>query len=238
MLSAAHERTLTEVHLFVGSDEGRRVVATALSRRRLPGFFDVEIEEAVLGEALRFLRGGGEIVSVPGWCRARVHARAIDLARGVLRRERVLGVRVPFDDVADVDGSADDLGPDATDAAGDQGGDVAGVRDLMGDDAGSASATGDGSLDEVRARLLAVDAPDEAIAGALTFVSRVADGVTPVEECPLPRAGADEEESAIWVALWYLGVRDCFGPGNAMAKRRSRAAKRIRGVLRSLGGGR
>jgi hypothetical protein len=238
MLSAAHERTLAEVHLFVGSDEGRRVVATALSRRRLPGFFDVEIEEAVLGEALRFLGGGGEIVSVSGWCRARVNARAIDLARGVLRRERVLGVRVPFDDVTSMDGSDADPDPDDTDAAGERVGDALAVRDLMEDAAGSASVAGEGSLDEVRARLLTVDAPDDALAGALTFVSRVAEEVTPVEECPLPRAGADEEESAIWVALWYLGVRDCFGPGNAMAKRRSRAAKRIRSVLRSLGGGR
>jgi hypothetical protein len=239
MLPVAVEKVLADVHLFMGSEEGRRAVRAALQRRRLPGFFDVEIEEAVLGEALRFLRGGGEMVSVPGWCRARVNARAIDLARGVLREERRFGVRVPFDDAFDDafgdafgDGLEDELQEELRveflDEFRDEPQDVSPLF------AGDAGAVVDKGLDGVRRGLLASGADDVAVAGALTFVSRVGEEVVPVPECPQPRAGADAEEAAVWVALWYLGLRDCFGPGNTMAKRRSRAAGKVRSLLREL----
>lgn len=236
MLSAAAEGVLAAVHLYVGSAEGRRVIGSALQRRRLPGSFDVEIEEAVLGEALRFLRAGNEIVSVPAWCRARINARAIDMARGVLRRERRLGVRVPFDEGSFLDDAAfDDAGFDDDHADGVQG-DAPGwpAEDSLSDDGVAHDRR---SLAELRTALLASDASDASVAGALTFVSRVAEDVPPVASCPTPRAGADVEEAAMWVVLWYLGLRDCFGAGNAMAKRRSRAASKIRSVLRKVGEG-
>lgn len=72
----------------MASQLGQDRVQRELQRRRLPGALDSDIEEAVTSEALRFLKNGGSIESVPGWCNARIAARVIDLARGVIRRER------------------------------------------------------------------------------------------------------------------------------------------------------
>lgn len=58
---------LGQVHTFMGSETGRLAVRNALARRRLPGCLDVEIGEAVPGEALRFVRNGGVITSTAGW---------------------------------------------------------------------------------------------------------------------------------------------------------------------------
>jgi hypothetical protein len=208
--------SLLAVHAYMGSDAGKAAVLDALSRRRLPGFLDTDVEEAVLGEAARFLRKGGEISSAAGWCRARITARAVDLVRGTIRDERRWGVRVPFDEEV--------LGDVFEDDGGDETGPVGSWEDR------------DGNLDEVRRGLLAAGSEDGAVAGALTFVSVVGDGAAAVPECPRPGAGADESEKAIWVVLWYLGLRDCFGAGNTAAKRRSRAARGVRELLRNWGG--
>jgi hypothetical protein len=208
------QNVLAEVHVFVGSNAGRDAIRNALARRRLPGYLDVEIEEAVLGEALRFLKGGGVIVSPAGWCRARITARAVDLTRGALRDQRRWGVRVTFND-------------DAIDAIAD------GHEETDGNESLNAL-TGD--LDQVRRDLLRSGENSTAIAGALTFVSLIGDEAEPLKDCPQPSTGADTEESAIWAVLWYLGMRDCFIPGNAAAKRRSRAARNVRELLRTWGG--
>jgi hypothetical protein len=102
MLSPTVESTLAEVHAYVSSETGQERIRKALLRRRLPGALDTDIEEAVLGEAFRFLNRGQLIGSVPGWCNARIAARSIDLARGAIRNELVFGVRVSDDDIADM----------------------------------------------------------------------------------------------------------------------------------------
>lgn len=202
---------LAAVHAFVASDAGRSAIRNALVRRRLPGYLDVEIEEAVLGEALRYLKNGGEIDSPAGWCRTRITARSIDLARGALREKRRWGERVAFpDDLPDETLEVDDM---TEESAGAPGGDV----------------------DQVRRDLLRAAESETAIAGALTFVSRIAENAELPAECPQPAAGATTEESAMWAVLWYLGRRDCFGAGNTEAKRRSRAARGVRELLRNWG---
>lgn len=199
---------LAAIHAFMASDTGRGAVRAALARRRLPGYLDVEIEEAVLGEALRFLKNGGEIDSPAGWCRARITARSVDLARGALRDRRRWGERVPFGE------------------------------DLLNEEDHAEDATADlpeGGIDKVRRDILSSGGNETAIAGALTFVTRVGEQATLAAECPQPATGADEEESAMWAVLWYLGLRDCFTPGNTAAKRRSRAARGVRELLRAWG---
>lgn len=203
---------LAAVHEFMASDPGRNAVRSALARRRLPGYLDTEIEEAVLGEALRFLKNGGEIDSPAGWCRARITARSIDLARGALRDRRRWGERVPYTEDL-LEGTLDE-----SNAAQDE---TVGLPE--------------GGLDQVRRGLLRSGANETAIAGALTFVTRVGEGAEIVDECPQPATGADEEESAMWAVLWYLGLRDCFSSGNTAAKRRSRAARGVRELLRTWG---
>jgi hypothetical protein len=89
---------LSAVHAFLGSPAGQAAIAGHLQRRRLPGCFDTDIEERVAGEAYRFLCGGNTIASVPGWCARRIAARAVDLARGQMRRERHAGIPVEWDD--------------------------------------------------------------------------------------------------------------------------------------------
>jgi len=203
---------LAAVHEFMASDPGRSAVRSALARRRLPGYLDTEIEEAVLGEALRFLKNGGEIDSPAGWCRARITARSIDLARGALRDRRRWGERVPY---------AEDLLEetlDGSDAAEDE-----------------TALLPEGGLEQVRRELLRSGANETAIAGALTFVSRIGEEAEIAGECPQPSTGADDEECAMWAVLWYLGRRDCFGSGNTEAKRRSRAARGVRDLLRTWG---
>lgn len=203
---------LAAIHAFMSSDTGRNAVRSALARRRLPGYLDVEIEEAVLGEALRFLKNGGEMDSPAGWCRARITARSIDLTRGALREARRWGERVPFDEdlLEEVAEETESLGGAGTDLA-------------------------EGAIDTIRRDLLLSGESETAIAGALTFVTRVGEGAEIVDECPQPATGADEEESAMWAVLWYLGLRDCFSSGNTAAKRRSRAARGVRELLRTWG---
>lgn len=201
--------TLADVHAYMASADGQDAVRSALARRRLPGHLDVEIEEAVLGEALRFLKNGGAIDSPGGWCRARIRARAVDLVRGAIRDRRNWGVRVPLTD------EIPENEPDGTDV-------------LAGDPLED--------LDGIRRHVLSTGDADTAIAGALTFISLIGEQAEPLDACPRPSTGASAEESAMWSVLWYLGIRDCFSPGNTAAKRRSRAARGVRDLLRTWGG--
>jgi len=204
---------LGQVHTFMCSETGRLAVRDALARRRLPGYLDVEVEEAVLGEAMRFVKNGGTITSPAGWCRARITARAIDLVRGMVSERRRWGVRVPFDEndreINDLEDGGVSWFPDETD-----------------------------SIDALRRGILGAEEEDAAVAGALTFVSIVGEEAQILDHCPRPSTGANQEEAAIWAVLWYLGLRDCFGAGNTAAKRRSRAARSVRKLLRNWGDGR
>lgn len=199
MLTVAQEALLTEVHLYVGSAEGQRRIAVALERRRLPSSLDTDVEEAVLGEARRFILNGGEIRSVKGWCNARVAARSIDLARGVIRREQYVGTKVDEAELDDVE--ATELAPF------------------------------DGDLRSLRTAILLLDERPEDVSAALTFIARVADEAHLAQECPQPEAGATATEAAVWAGLWYAGRYECFGDGNTITKRRSRAMARVRGLF-------
>lgn len=209
----------------MGSKAGQDTVRKALSRRRLPGALDVDIEEAVLGEAYRYLQRGGTIDSPAGWCRARIAARAVDLSRGVIRTERHWGKRVDAGLLEREDSSmdSDEQAPDQMD----------GPTYVEGDDW---SLDGQGhDLDNARRGLISLRDDDIATAGALTFAAIVGEQAKPLEVCPQPTAGASPAEAAMWGVLWYLGIRDCFGPGNTAAKRRSRASAKVRRLLRDWG---
>jgi hypothetical protein len=203
-MTAEQEKLLIDVHTYVGSEVGRRRVAEALQRRRLPGYMDVDIETAVLEEARKFLERGETMNSVAGWCNARIGARAIDLARGAIRREREMGRTVSVETIVEEAVDTTELVVPA------------------------------GELNTMRRLILDGAADAHAKAGALTFINRVAEKVDLCPECPQPKTGADESETAIWAALWYLGHRDCFESGNTAAKRRSRAAAGVRAALRSM----
>ncbi len=196
MLTAAQDEVLTAVHIYVGSDEGQRRIAVALERRRLPSALDTDIEEAVLSEARRFVLNGGSIASVKGWCNARIAARSIDLARGVIRRERFVGVQVPDLELEEV---AEPAGIEVS-----------------------------GNLHELRRALLCLNERPEDVSAALTVIARVADEAQLAEQCPQPLAGATPTEAAVWAGLWYAGRQECFGEGNAITKRRSRAMARVK----------
>jgi hypothetical protein len=194
MRSAAHDEVLVKVHSYVTSGLGQAKIQQALQRRRLPGAFDTEIEEAVIAEAMRFLANGGEITSAPGWCNARITARSIDLARGLIRREAREALEAPNDDITDV------AAPDA-------------------------------GLSGLREAVLIADAHALDVCGALTFISVIGDGASLASSCPQPLAGATPQDAACWAGLWYANRDDCFGEGNTVTQRRSRAAKRIRALL-------
>jgi hypothetical protein len=199
MLTLEQEAVLAEVHVYVGSDEGQRRVSAALERRRLPSSLDTDIEEAVLSEARRFIMRGSLIESVPGWCNARIAARSIDLARGVIRKEKRLGVQA---DEAELEHLAE---PEELPVGGDLGG--------------------------LRLVVLDLDERPEDISAALTFITRVADEANLSSQCPQPDAGATPTEAAWWAGLWYAGRHECFGSGNTITKRRSRAMARVRALL-------
>lgn len=200
MISPTMDSTLAEVHAYVGSSAGQERIQKALLRRRLPGSLDTDIEEAVLGEAFRFLTRGQVIGSVPGWCNARIAARSIDLARGAIRNELVFGVRVSDDDVADNAVTERSTPPNE-------------------------------NLAEARVAILYADASSADISAGLTFVTRVADEADLLDECPQPVAGATASDAALWAGLWYAKQSECFGDGNTITKRRSRAARRVRELL-------
>jgi hypothetical protein len=235
MLTPALEATLAEVHAFVASDQGQQRIHAALLRRRLPGSFDTEIEEAVLSEALRFLTQGGEITSVPGWCSSRITARSIDLARGAIRAQRAIGIRTSFDeqDIHATDTvDQDTIEQDAIDQ------DTIDQDDLTldlpifnGANPHRDSQSSNGAMAKVRTALLDADAAGIDIAAALTVVAVLADEAALHSACPQPLAGADQQDAACWAGLWYAHRNECFGPGNAVTQRRSRAAKRIKHLL-------
>jgi hypothetical protein len=194
MTPLAHDEVLQEVHSYVMSELGQAKIRQALLRRRLPGAYDTEIEEAVLSEAMRFLKNGGEIASAQGWCNARITARSIDLARGAIRREAQGALVVPDEDAPD---------------------------ELV-------TASG---LEPVRAAVLNADAHALDVCGALTFIAVIAENAALASDCPQPLAGATPEDAACWAGLWYAHRDDCFGTGNTVTQRRSRAARRIRTIL-------
>lgn len=211
VLSPAQSSVFQEVHSYVSSPEGQTRIHQALLRHRLPTALDADIEEAVISEALRFIRKGNEIASPAGWCNARISARAIDLARGVIRRR-----------LADEDRSHseyDQCADDQQDALGDV---------FPRDESPASSST----LSGWRSTVLHADADPYDVCAVLTTISVLAEGVPLVEECPQPQAGATREEAACWAGLWYANRAECFGEGNTITKRRSRATKRLKQLLR------
>jgi hypothetical protein len=200
MLSPTTNLILAEVHAYVSSETGQERIRKALLRRRLPGALDTDIEEAVLGEAHRFLAKGQHIGSIPGWCNARIAARSVDLARGAIRAELALGVRVTDVDLEDRADAVVEPSPN-------------------------------GGLAEARVAVLYADADNDDISAGLTFITRVADEAELLDECPQPAAGATASDAAMWAGLWYAKQSDCFGDGNTVTKRRSRAAKRVRALI-------
>ena len=86
--------------------------------------------------------------------------------------------------------------------------------------------------------MLMMDERPEDISAAITFIARVADEAELAQQCPQPEAGATATEAAVWAGLWYAGRHECFGEGNTITKRRSRAMSRVRALFEQhLGAG-
>jgi hypothetical protein len=242
VLTPLQNATLTEVHIYVASQPGQDRIRHALQRHRLPTALDADIEEMVLAEARRFVQAGGEITSAPGWCNARIRARAVDLARGAIRRDAAhteLARRhghpgaspTMLDDTAMPDDSwGHDTGRDLDDRDLDD-------RDLDDRDLDDQVAPLDENLAALRRAVLTADAAPLDVCGTLTAIAVLADAAVPVPDCPRPQAGATRVEAACWAGLWYAKRTECFGEGNTVTKRRSRASKRIKALLHAAVGG-
>lgn len=202
------DQTLVEIYNFMSSTKGQDKVKSALLRRRLPTALDSDVEEAVLSEATRFLANGNTIESPSGWCSARISARALDLARGMVRRDRDGCILVDgFPDVSDYPEPVDqEISLEMSDAA----------------------------LTYLRKNIVESTASGPLVSGALTVVSVLAEEAELVKTCPQPVTGATSLDAACWAGLWYARQLDCFGQGNTVDQRRARNTKRIKHLLVSL----
>lgn len=202
------DQTLVEVYHFMSSTKGQDKVRNALLRRRLPTALDSDIEEAVLSEATRFLANGNTIESPSGWCASRIAARALDLTRGMVRRDRD-GFKV-------VDSSSDMTNyPEPVDQE-------------------FSLELSDLALTSLRKNIVESPASGPLVSGALTVVSVLAEQAELIKTCPQPATGATSLDAACWAGLWYAHQSDCFGQGNTVDQRRSRNTKRIKQLLLSL----
>jgi hypothetical protein len=217
VLSTLQEATFTAVHTYVLSQEGQSRISQALQRHRLPASLDSDLEEAVISEALRFITQGNEISSAAGWCNARIRARAIDLARGVIRKR-------PHDE---------QLAREANEILDDSDDHDPGTGDQHGELFPSSEPALQPLLAAWRDAVLVSDAHPLDVCAALTAISVLAEEAILAEDCPQPLAGATTEEAACWAGLWYSNRSECFGAGNTVTKRRSRAAGRIKAALRA-----
>lgn len=217
MLTPAQSSLFQEVHTYISSPEGQARIHQALQRHRLPTALDADLEEAVISEALRFITRGHEITSAPGWCNARFTARAIDLSRGIIRKRHADEELLHLADTHPLDDALDDAD--------------FGVNDTRGplDDASAHPA----ALAGWRREVLATAADPLDVCAVLTTISVLAENVPLAENCPQPQAGATPEEAACWAGLWYAKRTECFGVGNTTTKRRSRANKRLKQILRT-----
>lgn len=245
VLTPLQNDTLTEVHSYVSSREGQDRIHRALQRHRLPTALDTDVEEMVLSEARRFVLAGGEITSVPGWCSARIRARAVDLARGAIRRDAAhaelarrhaaapAGMALSSAALDDQD-NLDQDNPDQDGPT--QGGLSQDAYDHDGHDT-SGFAGLDENLSGIRRAVLHADAQPLDVCAALTAIAVLADAAAPAPSCPRPLAGATPLEAACWAGLWYANRQECFGDGNTVTKRRSRASKKIKSLLHAALGG-
>ena len=199
---------MQRVYDYMSSEAGQAYIRSCLARRRLGEFLDTDIEEAVLSEALRFLARGEVISNADSWCKSRINARTIDLARGAIRKERDLGVRVELFEVEQAQENEEET-------------------------VSQFSLDGSVSLADIRKLIAASDDTDINISAALSYITRVGEEATLHRDCPQPKAGATPSDAAVWAGLWYAGVESCFGPGSNITKRRSRAMERVRQLLRS-----
>lgn len=205
---AKTDQTLVEVYNFMSSLKGQDTVRNALLRRRLPTALDSDIEEAVLSEATRFLANGNTIESPSGWCAARISARSLDLARGMVRHRRDGFMVIDgFPDISDY--------PEPVDQE-------------------ISLALSDAALTSLRKNIVESMAPGPLVSGALTVVSVLAEEAELAKTCPQPATGATSMDAACWAGLWYARQSDCFGPGNTVDQRRARNTKRIKQLLLSL----
>jgi hypothetical protein len=199
---------MQRVYDYMSSEAGQAYIRSCLARRRLGEFLDTDIEEAVLSEALRFLARGEVISNADSWCKSRINARTIDLARGAIRKERDLGIRVELFEVEQTQENEEET-------------------------VGQFSLDGAVPLSGVRKLIAASDDTDVNISAALSYITRIGEEATLHRDCPQPKAGATPSDAAVWAGLWYAGVESCFGPGNNITKRRSRAMEHVRQLLRS-----
>lgn len=194
----------------MASDTGKLKVTKALTRRRLPGSFDTDIEESVLSEATRYLDRGNIIESVPGWCSARITARSIDLARGIIRNNGEDAYRhINALDLDTIEETKDDI-----------------------EQYTSLSSDSDEAIAYLRKCILNAKCDPQNISGALTVIAALAEGAETHAECPKPIAGSKPIDAACWAGLWYAHRQDCFEENGASAQRRSRGGKQIKELMR------
>jgi DNA-directed RNA polymerase specialized sigma24 family protein len=201
---------------------GRRVAARAVAGLGLPPHLAEDVAQEALLRLHRAEQRGEDVANVEAFTTVLVQRSARDLLRGVRRRPEGHAVVPPIDDVAGealVGGLERDL-PEAA---------------II----GAEVATG------WRRRVVAsLDEAPRPAAGALAVLAILLDGAGPADDCPVPKAGAGDDEAIAWAGLFYAGRRECFPPPGqaddpATRKRRSRAVQDQRRVLHdALGDGR
>ena len=208
--STPKETTLIAVYQYMASEEGKLKVTKALTRQRLPGSFDTDIEESVLSEAARYLDRGNTIESAPGWCSARIKARSIDLARGIIRNNGMDAYKhINALDLDAIEGSKGDL-----------------------EQYSSLSSDSEEAIAYLRKCILNAKCDPQNISGALTVIAALAEGAETHAECPKPISGSKPIDAACWAGLWYAHRQDCFEENGASAQRRSRGSKQIKELMR------
>ena len=194
--------------------DGHRVVARALAGHGLPAHLADDLVQEALIRAHRAEERGDDVGNVEAFTTVLVQRAARDLLRGIRRRPEGHTVAEPIDDL-DTDGLATRLGSDLPESV------------VVGADVAT----------ELRRRVAgALSTSPRPAAGALATLAIVLDGAGPADDCPVPKAGAGDDEALAWAGLFYAGRHECFPPAGvaddaATRKRRSRAVQQQRQVL-------
>jgi DNA-directed RNA polymerase specialized sigma24 family protein len=194
--------------------DGHRVVVRALDGHGLPAHLADDLVQEALIRAHRAEQRGEAVANVEAFTTVLVQRAARDLLRGIRRRPEGHTVAEPIDDLE---------------------GEVPGP--LLGTDLPEEAVVDAAAGAELRRRVASalVGAPRPA-AGALAVLAIVLDGAGPADDCPVPKAGAGDDEALAWAGLFYAGRLECFPADGeaddaATRKRRSRAVHDQRRVL-------
>lgn len=195
---------------------GHRVAARAVAGLGLPAHLADDVAQEALLRVVRAEARGDEVGNVEAFTTVLVQGAAKDLLRGIRRRPEGHAVDDPVDA----------LGPDV-------------LTPQRRDDLPEAAVVAAEAAAVLRRRVAAaLTASPRPASGALAVLAIVVDGAGPAGDCPVPKAGAGDDEAIAWAGLFYAGRRECFPlagqPDDAATrKRRSRAVQDQRRILRA-----